>query len=107
MVNAFEALRSGRVTAVPGVHRRLLDICLPLNGTPGAAVVPKQRKARREYAGEGGHAVWVRCWWRSSSRVTVRKEWRRRICWEARKQVTPRISWSLAPASRASKRRWA
>lgn len=35
-----------RVTAVPAVHRQLLDRCHPLDGT---AVVPAQRKARREY----------------------------------------------------------
>ncbi|MFJ7586862.1 hypothetical protein ACIQZO_05595 [Streptomyces sp. NPDC097617] len=39
-----------RVTAVPAVHRRLLDLCQPLDGTPGTAVIPAQRKARREYA---------------------------------------------------------
>ncbi|MFE9538170.1 resolvase [Streptomyces sp. NPDC006691] len=39
-----------RVTAVPAVHRRLLDICQPLDGAPGTTVVPAQRKARREYA---------------------------------------------------------
>ncbi|MFJ8001977.1 hypothetical protein ACIQ7D_33550 [Streptomyces sp. NPDC096310] len=36
-----------RVTAVPTVHRQLLDRCQPLDGT---ASVPAQRKARREYA---------------------------------------------------------
>ncbi|MFE2473431.1 recombinase family protein [Streptomyces mirabilis] len=36
-----------RVTAVPAIHRRLLDLCQPLDGT---AAVPAQRKARREYA---------------------------------------------------------
>ncbi|GHB71955.1 hypothetical protein GCM10010331_70000 [Streptomyces xanthochromogenes] len=35
-----------RVTAVPAVHRQLLDRCQPLDGT---AAVPAQRKARREY----------------------------------------------------------
>ncbi|MFI9121177.1 hypothetical protein ACIGW0_17495 [Streptomyces bikiniensis] len=35
-----------RVTAVPTVHRRLLDRCRPLDGTRGT---PAQRKARREY----------------------------------------------------------
>ncbi|MFJ5596221.1 recombinase family protein [Streptomyces noursei] len=35
-----------RVTAVPAVHRQLLDRRHPLDGT---AVVPAQRKARREY----------------------------------------------------------
>ncbi|MEU6379214.1 recombinase family protein [Streptomyces sp. NPDC046909] len=35
-----------RVTAAPGVHRRLLDRCQPLDGI---AAVPAQRKARREY----------------------------------------------------------
>ncbi|WP_241911310.1 hypothetical protein [Streptomyces sp. DH-12] len=39
-----------RVTAVPAVHRRLLDLSQPLDGAPGAAVIPAQRKARREYA---------------------------------------------------------
>ncbi|MFJ4741073.1 hypothetical protein [Streptomyces sp. NPDC088775] len=38
-----------RVTAVPAVHRRLLDLSLPLDGAPGAPAVPAQRKARREY----------------------------------------------------------
>ncbi|MGW1412332.1 hypothetical protein [Streptomyces sp. NPDC002403] len=32
-----------RVTAVPAIHRRLLD------GTPGSTAVPAQRKDRREY----------------------------------------------------------
>jgi hypothetical protein len=35
-----------RVTAVPAVHRQLLDRCQPLDGT---TAVPAQRKARREY----------------------------------------------------------
>ncbi|WP_326611928.1 hypothetical protein OG949_23110 [Streptomyces scopuliridis] len=35
-----------RVTAVPAIHRRLLDFCQPLDGT---VEVPAQRKARREY----------------------------------------------------------
>ncbi|WP_371524823.1 hypothetical protein OG302_00845 [Streptomyces sp. NBC_01283] len=35
-----------RVTAVPAIHRRLLDLCQALDGT---AAVPAQRKARREY----------------------------------------------------------
>ncbi|MFE0061395.1 hypothetical protein [Streptomyces sp. NPDC059003] len=35
-----------RVTAVPAVHRQLLDRCQVLDGT---AAVPAQRKARREY----------------------------------------------------------
>ncbi|MEW2489893.1 recombinase family protein [Streptomyces sp. NPDC048411] len=35
-----------RVTAVPAVHRQLLDRCQPLDG---AAAIPAQRKARREY----------------------------------------------------------
>ncbi|GAA2931735.1 hypothetical protein GCM10020221_29460 [Streptomyces thioluteus] len=35
-----------RVTAVPPVHRRLLERCQPLDG---AAAIPAQRKARREY----------------------------------------------------------
>ena len=39
-----------RVTA-PATHRRLLDLCQPLDGTPpGSTTVPAQRKARREYA---------------------------------------------------------
>ncbi|MBD9731541.1 recombinase family protein [Streptomyces sp. H28] len=38
-----------RVTAVPAVHRQLLDRCQPLDGTQGAPAVPAQRKARREY----------------------------------------------------------
>ncbi|MFE5097034.1 hypothetical protein ACFRCI_43745 [Streptomyces sp. NPDC056638] len=36
-----------RVTAVPSVHRQLLSHCQPLDG---AAAIPAQRKARREYA---------------------------------------------------------
>ncbi|MFD7583847.1 hypothetical protein ACFV84_00160 [Kitasatospora sp. NPDC059811] len=36
-----------RVTAVAAIHRRLLDLCQPLDAT---AAVPAQRKARREYA---------------------------------------------------------
>ncbi|MFE4628166.1 resolvase [Streptomyces mirabilis] len=39
-----------RVTAVPAIHRRLLDLCQPLDGGQGAPAVPAQRKARREYA---------------------------------------------------------
>ncbi|MEU2248700.1 recombinase family protein [Streptomyces sp. NPDC019224] len=35
-----------RVTAVPAIHRRLLDLCQALDGT---AAVPAHRKARREY----------------------------------------------------------
>jgi hypothetical protein len=35
-----------RVTAIPSVHRRLLDRCQPLDGT---AAIPAQREARREY----------------------------------------------------------
>ncbi|MFE4416396.1 resolvase [Streptomyces sp. NPDC056821] len=38
-----------RVSATPAVHRRLLARCQPLDGTQGAATVPAQRKARREY----------------------------------------------------------
>ncbi|GAA3854888.1 hypothetical protein [Streptomyces sedi] len=38
-----------RITAVPAVHRRLLDLSQPLDGAPGTAVIPAQRKARREY----------------------------------------------------------
>ncbi|MFE5301111.1 recombinase family protein [Streptomyces sp. NPDC056632] len=36
-----------RVSAVPAVHRQLLDRCQPLDNT---AAIPAQRKARREYA---------------------------------------------------------
>ncbi|MEV4018860.1 recombinase family protein [Nonomuraea angiospora] len=36
-----------RVTAIPAVHRQLLDRCQPLDN---AAAIPAQRKARREYA---------------------------------------------------------
>ncbi|GAA3494548.1 hypothetical protein GCM10019016_016480 [Streptomyces prasinosporus] len=35
-----------RITAVPAIHRRLLGLCQTLGG---AAAVPAQRKARREY----------------------------------------------------------
>ncbi|MHC0429666.1 recombinase family protein [Streptomyces sp. O3] len=35
-----------RITAVPAIHRRLVDLCQALDG---AAAVPAQRKARREY----------------------------------------------------------
>ncbi|MEU0085391.1 hypothetical protein [Streptomyces sp. NPDC006274] len=35
-----------RVSAVPAVHRRLLDLCQALDGT---TAVPARRKARREY----------------------------------------------------------
>lgn len=35
-----------RITAVPAIRRRLLGLCQPLDG---AAAVPAQRKARREY----------------------------------------------------------
>ncbi|MGW1110851.1 recombinase family protein [Streptomyces albidoflavus] len=38
-----------RVTTVPAVHRQLLARCQPLDGGQGAAAVPAQRKARREY----------------------------------------------------------
>ncbi|MFG2987456.1 hypothetical protein ACGFYQ_40650 [Streptomyces sp. NPDC048258] len=38
-----------RVSAVPAVHRALLDLCQPLDGAQGAPAVPAQRKARREY----------------------------------------------------------
>jgi hypothetical protein len=38
-----------RVTAVPAVHRQLLDHCQPLDGGQGVPTVPAQRKARREY----------------------------------------------------------
>ncbi|GAA2724765.1 MULTISPECIES: recombinase family protein [Streptomyces] len=38
-----------RVSAVPAVHRQLLARCQPLDGAQGVAVVPAQRKARREY----------------------------------------------------------
>ncbi|MDP9609205.1 hypothetical protein ABZ654_03775 [Streptomyces hygroscopicus] len=36
-----------RVTAVPAVHRRLLDRCRPLDGGQGVPAVPAQRTARR------------------------------------------------------------
>jgi hypothetical protein len=36
-----------RVSAVPAIHRRLLNRCQPLDDT---AAIPAQRKARREYA---------------------------------------------------------
>ncbi|WP_419996135.1 recombinase family protein [Streptomyces boninensis] len=36
-----------RVSAIPAVHRQLLDHCQPLGN---AAAIPAQRKARREYA---------------------------------------------------------
>ncbi|WP_399880018.1 resolvase [Streptomyces sp. BBFR51] len=39
-----------RVTATPAIHRRLLDLCHPLDGTPGTPAVLAQRKARCEYA---------------------------------------------------------
>ncbi|GAA0896041.1 hypothetical protein GCM10009574_071650 [Streptomyces asiaticus] len=42
-----------RVTAVPAIHRRLLDLCQPLDGSPGSTAVPAQRKARREYENRG------------------------------------------------------
>ncbi|MDX3855694.1 hypothetical protein [Streptomyces sp. AK02-01A] len=35
-----------RITAVPTIHRRLLDLCQALDGV---AAVPAQRKTRREY----------------------------------------------------------
>ncbi|KMS71346.1 resolvase [Streptomyces viridochromogenes] len=35
-----------RVTALPSIHRQLLDRCQPLDGNPA---IPAQRKARREY----------------------------------------------------------
>ncbi|GAA2595932.1 resolvase [Streptomyces axinellae] len=38
-----------RVSAIPAVHRRLLDHCRPLDGIQGAPAIPAQRKARREY----------------------------------------------------------
>jgi DNA invertase Pin-like site-specific DNA recombinase len=49
-----QAVRRGtgytlRVSAVPAVHRQLLDRCQPLDGGPGTQAVPAQRKARREY----------------------------------------------------------
>ncbi|MFD4577874.1 hypothetical protein ACFWNK_36950 [Streptomyces sp. NPDC058417] len=36
-----------RISAIPAVHRQLLDRCQPLDGT---TAIPAQRKARREYA---------------------------------------------------------
>ncbi|MFF9042293.1 recombinase family protein [Streptomyces sp. NPDC014892] len=49
-----QAVRRGtgytlRVSAVPAVHRQLLDRCQPLDGGQGVQAVPAQRKARREY----------------------------------------------------------
>jgi hypothetical protein len=38
-----------RVSAVPAVHRQLLNRCQPLDGAQGVPAVPAQRKARREY----------------------------------------------------------
>ncbi|MGW7104511.1 hypothetical protein [Streptomyces sp. NPDC054838] len=38
-----------RVSAVPAVHCQFLDLCRPLDDTPGAAAIPSQRKACREY----------------------------------------------------------
>ncbi|GGU13071.1 resolvase [Streptomyces lateritius] len=38
-----------RVTALPAVHRRLLDLCQPLDSTAGISAIPARRKARREY----------------------------------------------------------
>ncbi|MFE3825371.1 resolvase [Streptomyces sp. NPDC059092] len=38
-----------RVTAIPAVHRQLLDRCQPLDGGRAVPAVPAQRKARREY----------------------------------------------------------
>ncbi|MZE81625.1 hypothetical protein [Streptomyces xinghaiensis] len=38
-----------RVTAVPALHRQLLNRCQPLDGGQGLPAVPAQRKARREY----------------------------------------------------------
>lgn len=40
-----------RVTAVPAVHRQLLDRCQPLDSAPGVPVVPAQREARRGVPG--------------------------------------------------------
>ncbi|WP_331732129.1 recombinase family protein [Streptomyces sp. NBC_00989] len=40
-----------RITAVPAVHRQILDRCQSLDGT---AAVPAQRKARREYENRVG-----------------------------------------------------
>ncbi|MFD7136713.1 hypothetical protein [Streptomyces sp. NPDC059894] len=46
-----------RVTAVPAVHRQLLDRC---KGLDGAGAIPAQRKVRREYENRvnalGAHA---------------------------------------------------
>ncbi|MGY4745840.1 hypothetical protein [Streptomyces sp. ATMOS53] len=46
-----QAVRRGtgytlRISALPSVHRQLLDRCQPLDGT---AAIPAQRKARREF----------------------------------------------------------
>ncbi|WP_328386718.1 hypothetical protein OHS81_23955 [Streptomyces sp. NBC_00400] len=38
-----------RISAVPAVHRQLLDRRQPLDGAQGVPAVPAQRKARREY----------------------------------------------------------
>ncbi len=38
-----------RLSAVPALHRRLLDRCQPLDGAQGVPAVPAQCKARREY----------------------------------------------------------
>jgi len=38
-----------RVTAIPAVHRQLLDRCQPLDGGQGVPAVPAQPKANREY----------------------------------------------------------
>jgi hypothetical protein len=38
-----------RITAPPAIHRRLLDLCQPLDVAPGTSAVPVQRKTRREY----------------------------------------------------------
>ncbi|WP_235884261.1 hypothetical protein [Saccharopolyspora elongata] len=43
-----------RVTAVPAVHRQLLDRCQPLDGGQGLPAIPAQRKARREYENRVG-----------------------------------------------------
>jgi len=37
------------VTAIPAVHRQLLDRCQPLDGGQGVPAVPAQPKANREY----------------------------------------------------------
>ncbi|MFJ7199718.1 MULTISPECIES: hypothetical protein [unclassified Streptomyces] len=37
------------MSATPVIHRQLLVLCHSLDGTPDAAAIPAQCKARREY----------------------------------------------------------